>query len=131
MLRRVLPSPGRHVRMPSASGSANSSARTAPHLTLFTGTHCQLCDEAKAVLNEVGTTVPFTLSTYNIRDDSEPDVQYWRRKYQFDIPVLHLHVAGASERDTAPGGESRVLDDGTDSAREAAYGHGTRGVAMH
>lgn len=59
------------------------------HLTLFSGTDCQLCDEAAEVLAEVAREVPFTLHMYNIRDDNEPNVQYWRRKYQYEIPVLH------------------------------------------
>ena len=33
---------------------------------------------------------PFTLATYDIRDDASPNVAYWRRKYQYDIPVLHI-----------------------------------------
>ena len=60
-----------------------------PHLTLFSGPHCSLCDDAKAVLAEARATVPFTLSVYDIRDDRAPDVAYWRRRYQYEIPVLH------------------------------------------
>ena len=59
-----------------------------PHITIFTGTDCQLCNEAKEVLEEI--EAPFTMSTYNIHDDNEHKVEYWRRKYQYDIPVLHL-----------------------------------------
>lgn len=65
-----------------------------PHLTLFTGPQCSLCDDAKEVLDEVHRTVPFTLATYNIRDDSAPDVAHWRRKYQYEIPVLHARWDG-------------------------------------
>lgn len=61
-----------------------------PHLTLFTGTHCSLCDDMKEVLDEAASRSSFTLSTYNIRDDALPNVRYWRRKYQYDIPVLHI-----------------------------------------
>ncbi|WFD22231.1 hypothetical protein MEQU1_000896 [Malassezia equina] len=67
-----------------------STAPRTPHLTLFTGTHCSLCDDMKEVLDEVRATTPFTLSLYNIRDDDAPNVHYWRRKYQYDIPVLHV-----------------------------------------
>lgn len=33
---------------------------------------------------------------YNIRDNSLPDVQRWRRAYQYDIPVVHLNGTGQS-----------------------------------
>ncbi|WFD07206.1 hypothetical protein MVES1_002565 [Malassezia vespertilionis] len=59
-----------------------------PHITMFTGTDCQLCEEAREVLASVAT--PFSLSLYNIRDDAAPNAAYWRRKYQYDIPVLHV-----------------------------------------
>lgn len=61
-----------------------------PHLTLFTGTHCSLCDDMKEVLDEAALRSSFTLSTYNIRDEAMPNVRHWRRKYQYDIPVLHI-----------------------------------------
>lgn len=67
--------------------------RRRPALTLYTGTDCQLCDVAKAVLDEIraGQDAPaLTLQLYNIRDDALPDVHRWRRAYQYDIPVLHL-----------------------------------------
>lgn len=37
---------------------------------------------------------PFRLDYYNIRDDNLPDVQKWRRAYQYDIPVVHLNGKG-------------------------------------
>ena len=76
-----------------------STGRT-PHLTLFTGTHCSLCDDMKEVLDGAASRSSFTLSTYNIRDDASPNVRYWRRKYQYDIPVLHIRWdAPAHEND--------------------------------
>ncbi|GAA5905402.1 hypothetical protein JCM6882_003150 [Rhodosporidiobolus microsporus] len=70
-----------------------------PHLTLFTGKHCSLCDVAKGTLEEVRKKAPFKLSYYNIsRPDGEDPDEYnrtaWRRLYQYDIPVLHLHPEG-------------------------------------
>ncbi|KAI3623684.1 hypothetical protein GLX27_001802 [Malassezia furfur] len=77
------------VRAPTALGSVRAySHQPLPHITIFTGTQCQLCDEAKEVLDQIDA--PFTVSTYNIHDDKEYNVDYWRRKYQYDIPVLHL-----------------------------------------
>ncbi|GAA6041677.1 hypothetical protein JCM8097_003080 [Rhodosporidiobolus ruineniae] len=70
-----------------------------PSLTLFTGNHCSLCDVAKADLAEVQKKAPFNLRLYNIsrRADEDPDDYNrtaWRRLYQYDIPVLHLHPPG-------------------------------------
>ena len=44
----------------------------------------------KESINEVRADAPHTLTVYNIRDDNEPNVKYWRRKFQYDIPVLYL-----------------------------------------
>ncbi|SJX63340.1 uncharacterized protein SRS1_14160 [Sporisorium reilianum f. sp. reilianum] len=57
---------------------------------MYTGTDCQLCDVMKHEISQAAHTVPIQLTTYNIRDDALPDVHRWRRKYQYDIPVLHL-----------------------------------------
>ncbi|CCU99766.1 unnamed protein product [Malassezia sympodialis ATCC 42132] len=78
---------------------ALSSCAQKPHLTLFTGTHCSLCDDMKEVLDTVRLTTPFTLALYNIRDDSAPNVKHWRRKYQYDIPVLHVRWGAARSED--------------------------------
>lgn len=64
-------------------------------LLLFTGTDCQLCDVMKHEIQTVARTHALDLATYNIRDDALPDVHQWRRKYQYDIPVLHLNGQGA------------------------------------
>lgn len=65
-------------------------------LTMYTGTDCQLCQVMQHEINKASKTVPIELATYNIRDDSLPDVHTWRRKYQYDIPVLHLGKEGES-----------------------------------
>lgn len=84
-----------------------STKASIPHLTLFTGTHCSLCDDMKEVLE--AETTPFTLAMYNIRDDTSPNVEYWRRKYQYDIPVLHLRWGEPTQEDDyGPG----TLNDG-------------------
>ncbi|CDU26176.1 uncharacterized protein SPSC_06370 [Sporisorium scitamineum] len=57
---------------------------------MYTATDCQLCDVMKHKITKASGKVPIQLSTFNIRDDSLPDVHLWRRKYQYDIPVLHL-----------------------------------------
>ncbi|GAA5830584.1 hypothetical protein JCM11251_002521 [Rhodosporidiobolus azoricus] len=70
-----------------------------PSLTLFTGNHCSLCGVAKDALEEVRQKAPFHLSYYNIsrpvgEDPDEYNRTAWRRLYQYDIPVLHLHPPG-------------------------------------
>ncbi|KAJ9479604.1 Glutaredoxin-like protein [Pseudozyma hubeiensis] len=60
-------------------------------LTMYTGTDCQLCQVMQQQITKASEALPIQLSTYNIRDDSLPDVHTWRRKYQYDIPVLHLN----------------------------------------
>ncbi|KIS69125.1 uncharacterized protein UMAG_11947 [Mycosarcoma maydis] len=57
---------------------------------MYTGTDCQLCQVMQHEIIKASKTVPIELSMYNIRDDSLADVHTWRRKYQYDIPVLHL-----------------------------------------
>ena len=73
-----------------SAGRRFYSAARVPHLTLFSGTHCELCEYMKESINEVRADAPHTLTVYNIRDDDEPNVKYWRRKFQYDIPVLYL-----------------------------------------
>ncbi|PWN37855.1 DUF836-domain-containing protein [Meira miltonrushii] len=74
-----------------STGRITKSANSIPQLTLYTGTDCQLCDVAKEVLDKIAKETPFDLHLYNIRDNSLPDIQKWRRAYQYDIPVLHLN----------------------------------------
>lgn len=58
-----------------------------PSLTLFSGPYCSLCDIAKEALAEVRVTTPFELSVINIHDEHQ---KKWKRKYVYDIPVLHI-----------------------------------------
>ncbi len=60
------------------------------------GTDCQLCDVMRHEITKASQSVPIELATYNIRDDSLPRVHTWRRRYQYDIPVLHLGDKGGS-----------------------------------
>ncbi|CAO1628787.1 unnamed protein product [Parajaminaea phylloscopi] len=74
-----------------ARGLHRGGAVTVPRVTLFTGTDCSLCDVVKETLQEARKEgADFSVEFYNIRDDSLPDVQRWRRAYQYDIPVVHL-----------------------------------------
>lgn len=71
-------------------------SRSPFRLTMYTGTDCQLCDVMRHEITKASESVPIQLVTYNIRDDSLPDVHTWRRRYQYDIPVLHLGDKGGS-----------------------------------
>ncbi|PWZ03835.1 hypothetical protein BCV70DRAFT_198022 [Testicularia cyperi] len=82
------------MRLTQSLLNAVRSASKPAQLMLYTGTDCQLCDVMKIEIQKVALTHPIQLSTYNIRDDSLPDVQHWRRRYQYDIPVLHLDGNG-------------------------------------
>ncbi|CEH17599.1 Thioredoxin-like fold [Ceraceosorus bombacis] len=76
---------------PAASSPASASGLAGlPHFTLYTGTGCSLCDVVKDQLKRLSAQHPHVLRLYNIRDDGSVNVKYWRRLYQYDIPVLHL-----------------------------------------
>ena len=61
---------------------------------MYTGTDCQLCTLMAQEIHKAAQTVSIELDTYNIRDDSLPNVHTWRKKYQYDIRVLHLDNKG-------------------------------------
>lgn len=61
----------------------HQESKQLPQLTLYTGTNCQLCDVAKSILVEVKKNVSFRLQEYNIRDNTLPNVDKWRRAYQY------------------------------------------------
>ena len=54
-------------------------------ITLYTKPECSLCDDARDVINEVRTRIPFELEIRNILDDLETF-----EKYKHDIPVILL-----------------------------------------
>ena len=58
-------------------------------LTLYTRRDCHLCEEMKAVIREVGRTVPLTIEEVDIDRD-----RALVRRYGRDIPVL---IAGGQE----------------------------------
>lgn len=94
---RLAVSGARRAAMARVGAQVRLYSQRPPHITIFSGTDCQLCDEAKEVLETV--PMEFTVSTYNIRDDSLTNVRHWRRKYQYDIPVLHLRWDDAADTD--------------------------------
>ncbi|PWN48990.1 hypothetical protein IE53DRAFT_168682 [Violaceomyces palustris] len=69
---------------------SSPSTTNLPKLRLYTGTDCQLCEVAWLEIQKARSKIAFEVEKYNIRDDSLEEVKHWRRKYQYDIPVLHL-----------------------------------------
>ena len=53
------------------------------HVVLYGKTDCELCDEMKAVVDEVRCTVPFTLEVVDVTRDPA-----LARAYARDVPVL-------------------------------------------
>lgn len=52
-------------------------------LTLYSRPGCHLCDEMKAVIDRVATTVPLSLEEIDISADAELEA-----RYGLEIPVL-------------------------------------------
>ncbi len=64
-------------------------------LLMYTGTDCQLCTVMQAEIAKASQTLPnIQLSTYNIRMIRYRKCILGERKYQYDIPVLHLDGQG-------------------------------------
>ena len=59
------------------------------HLTIYTRRNCHLCDEMKAVVREVGLTLPLAIEEVDV--DRDPALT---RRYGLAVPVL---VAGTRE----------------------------------
>lgn len=115
---------GAGCALSTAARTSNGDGKRVPHITLYTGTDCSLCDVVKDVLLQAQSEVrrcvakvcrcktlmidpiasyvqaDFTIAYYNIRDDSMPDIQKWRRQYQYDIPVCHLDGKGEARSGT-------------------------------
>jgi len=54
-------------------------------VTIYSRPGCHLCDEMKAVVKQVGATVPLALDEINISADPELE-----RLYGLEIPVLFV-----------------------------------------
>jgi glutaredoxin len=84
-------------------------------LTLYTGRHCPLCDEALELLERLGPELGFTVDAIDIATDRE-----LLRRYRHDIPVLALDGEVLLSAPLEDGEVRRVL------ARRLA-GHGASG----
>jgi hypothetical protein len=61
-------------------------------LTLYSRPGCHLCDEMKAIVEQVARTVPLTLAVIDISTDAALDAEY-----RFEIPVLLVNGRKAAK----------------------------------
>ena len=67
-----------------------------PHLTLYTGPSCSLCDTAKALIEKVAADTPLTLELVDITTDPA-----LFEAHRYEIPVVAID--GASVANGHPG----------------------------
>lgn len=63
-------------------------------LTFFTKDSCQLCKNAKAILDETLSKHEFRNITVNVVDIMKPENSDAFDKYCYDVPVLHVDRPG-------------------------------------
>ncbi len=56
-----------------------------PHVTFYTKAGCHLCDEAREMLDEIASKVPFELTEIDIRSDMA-----LFERYRYNIPVVSM-----------------------------------------
>ena len=66
--------------------SKNRSGNEIPIVKLFTSPSCTLCDEVLFQLEQLRHSHHFNINIINIKEN-----QLWKRKYQYDIPVIHVN----------------------------------------
>ncbi len=69
--------------LPAHATRTGATGRLVKHLVLYGKADCELCDEMKAIVEDVRRDVPFTLEIVDIEGDPELG-----RLYALDIPVL-------------------------------------------
>lgn len=63
-------------------------------ITLFTRENCGLCTQAKSVLSQVQQSRPFEFREVDI---VKPEAKGWKDLYDFDVPVVSLHLSATVE----------------------------------
>jgi hypothetical protein len=58
-------------------------------ITFFTRSPCSLCDNAKAIVQEVKAKRPLIYEEINVMD---PGQEKWKSMYEFDTPVVGLET---------------------------------------
>jgi glutaredoxin len=80
-------------------------------LTLYSRPGCHLCDDMKAVVRQVGETIPLTLEEIDISTDDELE-----RRYGLEIPVLMVMGGRAAKYRVTETELIRILKGRTDEA---------------
>jgi glutaredoxin len=70
----------------------DSQAVSLPKVTLYSKAGCHLCDEARDMLDEIATQVPYDLTEIDIRKD--PQIF---ELYRYRIPVILLNETVIAE----------------------------------
>ena len=73
-------------------------------LTLYSRPGCHLCDEMKAVIDRVATTVPLSLEVIDISADADLEA-----RYGLEIPVLLVDGKKAAKYRVTEGELGRIL----------------------
>jgi hypothetical protein len=89
--------------------------KPSPLVRLFTGSGCSLCDDAKDVLQSA--RVPHRLELVDIGADAT-----YRRRYKWDIPVLHIDGRYFAKHRIDREGVERALLEATQGSFEAREG---------
>ncbi len=63
--------------------SANQSAQSRPQVTFYTKAGCHLCEDARTMLDELATDIPYDLTELDIRSDMT-----LFELYRYRIPVI-------------------------------------------
>ena len=66
--------------------SKSCTVEEIPVIQVFSSPSCTLCDEVLFQLEQLRLTYHFKIETVNIKEN-----QLWKRKYQYDIPVIHVN----------------------------------------
>ena len=69
-----------------------AQAVSLPQVTLYSKAGCHLCDEARAMLDEIATQVPYDLTEIDIRKDPQ-----LFELYRYRIPVILLNETVVAE----------------------------------
>jgi hypothetical protein len=111
-----------HSSSTTAAAAADTTPTTttapikpSPLVRLFTGSGCSLCDDAKDVLQSA--RVPHRLELVDIGADAT-----YRRRYKWDIPVLHIDGRYFAKHRIDREGVERALLEATQGSFEAREG---------
>ncbi len=71
---------------------SETQSTSSPHVTFYTKADCHLCEQARAMLDEIATEVDYELTEIDIRSDLALFEQY-----QYRIPVIIVNTTHVVE----------------------------------